>query len=260
MSEHPDEKLRQGLRLIEISYEEKSRLADHELNQLRSLNKERQGQVAVLEARVGELEAQLREAADRASHAANERDLVRGELKAMQRDMAKLDQFKRSILQSIKDEDAPTVRPSTCLSNEPSYTAPAPHYGYSGAALSSQYNSQIRASPTPPPYVESYRPTSFSSAPPRASMTQRGGSMGPPSTPACGEQMMPLRAPSPPSLPAAPPSSSTAHVDGKDFFKAARLRLSYEQFNTFLVNIRSLNDRLQTQDETLAQAREHPAG
>ena len=101
----PDKKVRQGLRLIEVAYDEKSRMAEHELNQLRTINKERQSQVAVLESRVAELEAQLREQAERTNMVASERDAARNELKAMQRDMAKLDQFKRSIMQSIKDED-----------------------------------------------------------------------------------------------------------------------------------------------------------
>ena len=47
-----------------------------------------------------------------------------------------------------------------------------------------------------------------------------------------------------------------AVLDGKDFFRQARLRLSYEQFNQFLSNIKRLNDHAQTRDETLARAQE----
>ena len=45
-------------------------------------------------------------------------------------------------------------------------------------------------------------------------------------------------------------------MDGKDFFRQARLRLTYEQFNQFLTNIKRLNDHAQTRDETLARAQE----
>ena len=41
-----------------------------------------------------------------------------------------------------------------------------------------------------------------------------------------------------------------------EFFRQARLRLTYEQFNQFLSNIKRLNDHAQTRDETLARAQE----
>ena len=45
-------------------------------------------------------------------------------------------------------------------------------------------------------------------------------------------------------------------MEGRDFFRQARLRLSYEQFNQFLPNIKRLNDRAQTRDDTLRRAQE----
>jgi hypothetical protein len=51
-------------------------------------------------------------------------------------------------------------------------------------------------------------------------------------------------------------ASAAAVVDGKDFFRQARLRLTYEQFNQFLSNIKRLNDHAQTRDETLARAQD----
>ena len=63
------------------------------------------------------------------------------------------------------------------------------------------------------------------------------------------------------------PASDT-RSDGRDFFRTARQRLSYERFNTFLTNIKRLNNREQTRcvhmcsytnaycrDETLRAAR-----
>ncbi|CAD7972365.1 unnamed protein product [Amoebophrya sp. A25] len=43
-------------------------------------------------------------------------------------------------------------------------------------------------------------------------------------------------------------------VDGKQFFRNARARLSYEAFNGFLANIKRLNNHQQTRDETLDEA------
>ncbi|KAJ6990527.1 hypothetical protein NC653_018939 [Populus alba x Populus x berolinensis] len=45
-------------------------------------------------------------------------------------------------------------------------------------------------------------------------------------------------------------------VDGKEFFRQARSRLSYEQFSAFLANIKKLNGQEQTREETLRKAEE----
>lgn len=59
---------------------------------------------------------------------------------------------------------------------------------------------------------------------------------------------------SPPSQGSLP--SRTPRVDGKDFFRQARNRLSYEQFSAFLANIKELNAHRQTREETLRKAEE----
>ena len=45
-------------------------------------------------------------------------------------------------------------------------------------------------------------------------------------------------------------------MDGKEFFRQARARLSYEKFSQFLSNIKELNAHKQTRQETLARASE----
>ncbi|XP_022138119.1 uncharacterized protein At4g15545-like [Momordica charantia] len=45
-------------------------------------------------------------------------------------------------------------------------------------------------------------------------------------------------------------------VDGKEFFRQVRTRLSYEQFAAFLANVKDLNSRKQTKEETLQKADE----
>ncbi|KAB2040100.1 hypothetical protein ERO13_D02G050900v2 [Gossypium hirsutum] len=45
-------------------------------------------------------------------------------------------------------------------------------------------------------------------------------------------------------------------VDGKEFFRQARSRLSYEQFGAFLTNVKDLNSQKQTKEETLRKANE----
>ncbi|PIA44698.1 hypothetical protein AQUCO_01700355v1 [Aquilegia coerulea] len=45
-------------------------------------------------------------------------------------------------------------------------------------------------------------------------------------------------------------------VDGKEFFRQVRSRLSYEQFGAFLANVKELNSHKQTREETLRKADE----
>uniref|UniRef100_A0A0D9ZI35 At4g15545-like C-terminal domain-containing protein n=1 Tax=Oryza glumipatula TaxID=40148 RepID=A0A0D9ZI35_9ORYZ len=48
----------------------------------------------------------------------------------------------------------------------------------------------------------------------------------------------------------------TPRIDGKEFFRQARSRLSYEQFGAFLANIKELNAHKQSREDTLKKAEE----
>ncbi|XP_027165568.1 uncharacterized protein At4g15545-like isoform X1 [Coffea eugenioides] len=50
--------------------------------------------------------------------------------------------------------------------------------------------------------------------------------------------------------------SGRTRVDGKEFFRRVRSRLSYEQFGAFLANVKELNSHKQTKEETLQKADE----
>ncbi|KAG8480970.1 hypothetical protein CXB51_025678 [Gossypium anomalum] len=49
--------------------------------------------------------------------------------------------------------------------------------------------------------------------------------------------------------------SGRTRVDGKEFFRQVRSRLSYEQFGAFLANVKELNSHKQTREETLRKQR-----
>ncbi|KAL6610200.1 hypothetical protein ACP70R_040169 [Stipagrostis hirtigluma subsp. patula] len=51
-------------------------------------------------------------------------------------------------------------------------------------------------------------------------------------------------------------SRSHDQVDGKEFFRQVRNRLSYEQFSAFLANVKELNAQKQTREDTLRKADE----
>ena len=50
-------------------------------------------------------------------------------------------------------------------------------------------------------------------------------------------------------------SGASPKIDGKEFFRQARARLSYEQFSSFLQNIKELNAHRQSREETLQKAK-----
>lgn len=52
------------------------------------------------------------------------------------------------------------------------------------------------------------------------------------------------------------PQTGRTRVDGKEFFRQVRSRLSYEQFSAFLANVKELNSHKQTREETLQKADE----
>ncbi|KAM0839373.1 hypothetical protein ACQ4PT_060360 [Festuca glaucescens] len=62
------------------------------------------------------------------------------------------------------------------------------------------------------------------------------------------------------SAPVSPPErrsfSGRPRIDGKEFFRQARTRLSYEQFGAFLANIKEFNAQKQSREDTLSKAEE----
>ncbi|KAJ3693530.1 hypothetical protein LUZ60_009010 [Juncus effusus] len=66
--------------------------------------------------------------------------------------------------------------------------------------------------------------------------------------------------PSSQTAPVSPPNrrsfTGRPHMDGKEFFRQARTRLSYEQFGSFLANVKEFNSTRQSREETLRKAEE----
>jgi hypothetical protein len=146
--------------------------------------------------------------------------------------------FKQSIITSIREDNSyPPLPPSSEFRSAP--TLPRP---LSPPLRRDAFGAKARS------------PLRSGGAPSSA-----GGGYG---SPYASSYAQPSHAPPPTSVYAPRASSSpprggaaAAYVDGKDFFRLARSRLSYEDFNRFLANIKSLNDHAQDRDETLEQAR-----
>ncbi|OAY71425.1 Uncharacterized protein ACMD2_16692 [Ananas comosus] len=196
----------------------------------------------------------------------------------------KLEGFKKTLMQSLKEEEenpqvgAPRVKVSDTASFSTVSSA-----GESDAGLPTS-----RTSSTPNQLSESGSPTSEDSVAyvetdgskqSRAHVlsTSLGGTprLTPPDSPprrhsisfATTRNMFDERSSIFSSLPTSHHSSMISpfdtgsqtgrtRVDGKEFFRQVRSRLSYEHFSAFLSNVKELNAHKQTREETLRKAEE----
>ncbi|ESW05371.1 hypothetical protein PHAVU_011G174200 [Phaseolus vulgaris] len=217
-----------------------------------------------------------------------ERDQLAATVKKLSRDFAKLETFKKQLMQSLTDDNAShaaeTIDIGTCDQSVPKaypdkdddgYTV---HHSYNGPAdvgktndEASRYSGQRfsltpyitpRLTPTGTPKVISTAgsPRGYSAA---GSPKQTSGATSPTKLPYDGRASLSSWYPSSQQSSAAnsPPRGRalpgrTPKIDGKEFFRQARSRLSYEQFSAFLANIKELNAQKQTREETLRKADE----
>lgn len=242
----PNEQLEMSHRIANLAFSQKVCVLEAENNQLRQTLMQRQSQIKALERRVTNLELEVNDAQEKARHSMEEQTKLVGEknaligtVKKLNRDLAKLDSFKRNLLQSLQDEDetvpgGATMTPARDLSSDRlvnsvlSSSAAAPN-----AALPPATPPRSYATPAAPTPVSTMPISTSSAAPPapKALSPTFGAS------PAAG-------------------SDGSPRVDGKEFFRQARSRLAYEQFSQFLQNIKELNAHRQTREETLKKAQE----
>ncbi|GLT99243.1 hypothetical protein SLE2022_166920 [Rubroshorea leprosula] len=252
--------------------------------------------IAQLQAQIESLDASLSETADKLARADLEKvSLLKDNaslsntVRKLHRDVSKLEVFRRTLMQSLQEDDessgggtqiiakpTPTEDDASWLSRTSSMRSHfeignsfAEHRetdaskpgipGIShGLLLVSQTNTPRVTPPGSPPSLSaSVSPTRTSKpgSPRRHSMsfsTSRG--------------MFDDRSSIFSSVPSSHHSSiSTSdtgshsgrtRVDGKEFFRQVRSRLSYEQFGAFLANVKEFNSHKQTKEETLHKAEE----
>ncbi|XP_006346233.1 uncharacterized protein At4g15545-like isoform X1 [Solanum tuberosum] len=216
-----------------------------------------------------------------------ERDNLAFTAKKLGRDLAKLETFKRQLVQSLSDDDSSqaetvdigiydqSIHKSYPLKEEVnSYTV---HHSFSGSVDgrgsngdASNHSLQRFSSPYITPLLtpsDTPKITSASVSPRRCSAAvspRRTSGSTSPTIPQFQRRVsmssfypssqQSSAANSPPR--ARPKPAQTPRADGKEFFRQARSRLSYEQFSAFLANIKELNAQKQSREETLKKAEE----
>ncbi|KAG9141403.1 hypothetical protein Leryth_001850 [Lithospermum erythrorhizon] len=216
---------------------------------------------------------------------AKERDDMALTAKKLSRDLAKLEAFKKQLLQSLNDDNSSHVETvgigtydqsvsrdySTTEEIDGHSTQRSLHRSMDSAistddayrqryAIMEYVSPRLTPTGTPKAISPSVSPRGYYTAgsPQRTSgtasplMSQYDGSGSLSSWfPSSQQSSVASSPPNGRPLPARPP-----RIDGKEFFRQARSRLTYEQFSTFLANIKELNAKRQSREETLRKAEE----
>ncbi|KAJ9556004.1 hypothetical protein OSB04_010618 [Centaurea solstitialis] len=212
------------------------------------------------------------------------------QVKKLNRDVTKLESFRKTLMMSLQDEEGNSAKdpPHAVASTVPDHTSLSSQ-SFSGedeetAPPSSAY--PIRSSEGQNSYQDEPVPVTDASRPHVspglliASQTNTPRLTPPGSPPSLSASGSPKRT-SKPVLPrrhsisfstarstsderSSVFSSATSspygsmsgrtRVDGKEFFRQVRGRLSYEQFGAFLANVKELNSHKQTKEDTLQKA------
>ncbi|CAH8381187.1 unnamed protein product [Eruca vesicaria subsp. sativa] len=264
---------------------------DSEVVELRQKLQSKETVVRELEEKASRLERERREADSRLKMVLEENMILKKEkdslamtVTKLTRDLAKLETFKRQLIKSLSDENAPQTEPvdikacdQSSIGSTGSYTGKdertntySTHRSYSGStdinnpiveaskyagnefSMTPYISPRLTPSATPKIISTSVSPRGYSAA---VTPNRTSGAVSPSKTtiwyPSSQQSSAANSPPRNRTLPA-----RTPRMDGKEFFRQARSRLSYEQFSAFLANIKELNAQKQTREETLRKADE----
>ncbi|KAF3783816.1 Uncharacterized protein EJ110_NYTH28974 [Nymphaea thermarum] len=263
-----------------------------EAARLRQKLVEKDDAIAELQETLQKLEDSLSEAEEKLSFATHEKENLLNEnaslsntVKKLNRDVAKLEVFKKTLMQSLQDEDDSSVGSSQVVSKKSSdisFSSQMVVGSESSRLMMQNQQSDMGNSFTEDASFHQTDATSRQGISSGLLLASHGGTpkLTPPDSPTrFSASVSPTRT----SKPVSPPRrhsisfssmrhslDSSSHntmssggsemgrgrVDGKEFFRQVRGRLSYEQFGAFLANVKELNAHKQTREETLRKADE----
>mmetsp|Transcript_88005 Transcript_88005/g.247320 ORF Transcript_88005/g.247320 Transcript_88005/m.247320 type:complete len:271 (+) Transcript_88005:165-977(+) len=235
LHEDHEDQMQLGIRIITSAFTNKMNSLDQEIRGMRLTCEEQRSNVASLHKKNSALEVELVEGHQRAQQLQEENKELFKTVGSLRKQIARLEALKSAVLSSIQDDAVQEAElgDTKVLMSEEFLRAATPLTTRELGHSSGQTDSRgVAALP------------SLSAALPQRDAPQEplnyGGNSGPmgglTSTSPGGDQASPA-------------------IDGKQFFRQARNRLSYEAFNLFLASIKRLNNQTQTREETLEEAR-----
>ncbi|KAI3522393.1 hypothetical protein L1887_00131 [Cichorium endivia] len=273
----PFEQLDVARRITSIALFTRISALESESSVLRDELMDRELVVEDLQTKIESLNSSLSDVLDKLSRADQEKENLLNEnaslseqVKKLNRDVVKLQSFRKTLMMSLQDEEGssarvtkPIVPPSEDEETEPPSNA---------SPLTTQ-SSDVQSSHQEEPVTDASR-THISPGVLLASQTSTPRLTPPGSPPSLSASGSPTRRHSISfsttrsisddrssvfsSTTSSPYSSMSGRtrVDGKEFFRQVRGRLSYEQFGAFLANVKELNSHKQTKEDTLRKADE----
>ncbi|KAK2646720.1 hypothetical protein Ddye_021915 [Dipteronia dyeriana] len=293
----PFEQLDVARKITSIALATRVSSLESERSALRTNLAEKDAVIADLQAQIESLDSSLSDSAEKLSQAHNDKEnLIKDNasltntVKKLQRDVAKLEVFRKTLMKSLQEDDETTPQTGSqqiiakLTPNEDDASHP-PTTNSSVRSLSDAGNSSLMEDLE----TDASRP-GISHGLLLASQTATPRFTPPGSPPSLSASVSPTRT----SKPVSPRRHSIsfsssrgmfddrssifssgyssqhgsisnseagshtgrARVDGKEFFRQVRSRLTYEQFGAFLANVKELNAHKQTREETLRKADE----
>ncbi|XP_028759895.1 uncharacterized protein At4g15545 [Neltuma alba] len=280
----PFEQLDVARKITSIALSTRLNFLESEASALRAKLAEKDSLIAELQSQVESLDATLSEAADKLVRADQDKEsllkenaLLSNTVKKLNRDVSKLEVFRRTLMQSLQEDEENSGGASNIVAKIQSQNSlsSASQIGDDDSSLPPSRTSSMRGHISDTGYsladdreADATRPR-VSHGLLLASQTSTPRITPPGSPPSLSASVSPTRTSKPvsprrhsisfsTSLSSSDPASQTGRtrVDGKEFFRQVRSRLSYEQFGAFLANVKELNSHKQTKEETLRKADE----
>ncbi|XP_062184655.1 uncharacterized protein At4g15545-like isoform X2 [Phragmites australis] len=241
---------------------------------------------ADLRARLADSDARLLAALDENAKLAKERDTLAATAKKLARNLAKLEAFKKQLMKSLSEDNLLLSETGQDHDAEDNLTARLPSWKDEVSSSHTSSEASSRSTLTESAHGGGYQFPITSYIPPKLTpgstlmISSSGGS--PPAYSTAPSSPKFLSGPTSPtrsrsesqstfsswqgssshqySAPTSPPRrrsfTGRPRIDGKEFFRQARTRLSYEQFGAFLANIKEFNAQKQSREDTLSKAEE----
>jgi len=248
--EHEDQ-MQLGIRIITSAFQNKINNMEQEIRGLRLTCEEQRGNVSGLQKKTSALEVELVESHQRSQQLSEENKELFRTVNSLRKQITRLEHLKQAVLSSIQDDqekEAEQPYDSRVLMNDEFIKGATPltsaemGFGNTSAAGGRLAGHQQVLPP------QAGTAPAATVAPP-AAMRYDSSALAPPAG------MMGVTTPPAGVGGAAVGSGSSPVIDGKQFFRQARSRLSYEAFNLFLASIKRLNSQQQSREETLDEAR-----
>ncbi|CAH1451714.1 unnamed protein product [Lactuca virosa] len=230
-----------------------------------------------LQTQMDSLNSSLSDVLDKLSRADQEKENLLNEnaslseqVKKLNRDVAKLQSFRKTLMMSLQDEEGSSARNTPIVAP---VTSSISSQSFAGEDEETETEQPSNASPIDEPVTDASSRAHISPGMFLASQTSTPRLTPPGSPPSLSTSGSPTRKQSISfsttrsmsddhrssvfsSTTSTPYSSMTGRtrVDGKEFFRQVRGRLSYEQFGAFLANVKELNSHKQTKEDTLRKA------